>query len=176
MPLAACFSLRHSHPASRQLRLCGNGSQCSDPSGQLGEVLGLAAVLDLASGEQLKAHLPRDLLRGAVLTPALGGRSHGSDKPGVRRGQRLPLRAAVARNRAATFDHGGGPRGGVHDAACSRSESQRASWTSGCPPATRTSRGNMAVSPLPCLLYTSRAHETRHDLVCRLLLEKKKKK
>src|SRR5450756_2763528 len=26
-----------------------------------------------------------------------------------------------------------------------------------------------------CLLYTSRAHETRHDLVCRLLLEKKKK-
>ena len=27
-----------------------------------------------------------------------------------------------------------------------------------------------------CLLYTFRAHETRHDLVCRLLLEKKKKK
>ena len=26
-----------------------------------------------------------------------------------------------------------------------------------------------------CLLYTSRAHETRHDLVCRLLLEKKQK-
>ncbi len=26
-----------------------------------------------------------------------------------------------------------------------------------------------------CLLYTLRAHETRHDLVCRLLLEKKKR-
>ncbi len=25
-----------------------------------------------------------------------------------------------------------------------------------------------------CLLYTFRAHETRHDLVCRLLLEKQK--
>ena len=28
----------------------------------------------------------------------------------------------------------------------------------------------------PCLLYTSRAHETPEHLVCRLLLEKKKKK
>src|SRR5450756_1311207 len=28
-------------------------------------------------------------------------------------------------------------------------------------------------APDACLLYTSRAHETRHDLVCRLLLEKK---
>ena len=27
-----------------------------------------------------------------------------------------------------------------------------------------------------CLLYTSRAHETKANLVCRLLLEKKKKK
>ena len=29
---------------------------------------------------------------------------------------------------------------------------------------------------LVCLLYTSRAHETGRNLVCRLLLEKKKKK
>ncbi|WDT36716.1 hypothetical protein PVA38_10465 [Streptococcus pneumoniae D39] len=28
---------------------------------------------------------------------------------------------------------------------------------------------------MPCLLYTSPAHETVLDLVCRLLLEKKKK-
>src|SRR5450759_5689556 len=40
----------------------------------------------------------------------------------------------------------------------------------------RSFRDGSAILPRTCLLYTSPSHETRHDLVCRLLLEKKKKK
>ena len=35
---------------------------------------------------------------------------------------------------------------------------------------------NAALDTITCLLYTFRAHETKANLVCRLLLEKKKKK
>ena len=43
--------------------------------------------------------------------------------------------------------------------------------------AVKVLRTNYQTDPIAAVSYTHlRAHETRHDLVCRLLLEKKKKK
>src|SRR5450756_90458 len=46
-----------------------------------------------------------------------------------------------------------------------------------CDAATVSCHVTVATSPVRAVSYTHlRAHETRHDLVCRLLLEKKKKR